>query len=251
MGESMRLTLIGSGDAFSSGARLQTCFHVRTGKGAFLIDCGATVLVGLKRHQVDPDTIDTIYITHLHGDHFAGLVWFLMYAFYVTRRTAPLTIAGPEGIEARVKAASEALFPGSYNVSRRHPLTYVEYRLDTPMRIGEALVTAREVSHPSGAPSCALRLEVAGRTLAYSGDTEWTENLIRCGEGADLYITECYAFDKPVRYHLDWKTLQPNLARIGAKRILITHMNEDMLAQRTLLAAAGVLAAEDGLTLDV
>ena len=93
--------------------------------------------------------------------------------------------------------------------------------------------------------------EAGGRTLAYSGDTEWTEALVASGERADLFITECYAYDRPVRYHLDWKTLQPNLARIGAKRIMVTHMNEDMLAHRELLAAAGVLAAEDGLTLDV
>ena len=105
----MKLTMIGSGDAFGSGGRLQTCFHVETARGAFLIDCGATVMIGINRQKIDPNTIGTIYISHLHGDHFAGLVWFLMHAYYVSRRTEPLTIAGPVGIEERYVAATEAL----------------------------------------------------------------------------------------------------------------------------------------------
>lgn len=226
----MKLTMIGSGDAFGSGGRLQTSFHVTTPQGAFLIDCGATALIGLQRQGIDPNGIETICISHLHGDHFAGLVWFLMHALYVSRRTEPLTIAGPPGLEDRIKAASEVLFPGSTGVTRRHELRFVEYVVGSAMKIGDADVTAFEVSHPSGAPSCALRLEFAGKVIAYSGDTEWVENLVPCGRGADLFIVECYGYDRPVRYHLNWQTLQPNLSRIGAKRVLLTHMNNDMLA---------------------
>lgn len=247
----MKLTLIGSGDAFGSGGRLQTCFHVVAAEGVFLIDCGATALIGLKRQNLDPDAIGTIYITHLHGDHFSGLVWFLMHAYYVTRRTRPLLVAGPAGIEARVRAASEVLFPGSGNLAWRHPLEYVEYPRGAASRIGCADVAAFEVCHPSGAPSYALRIEASGRTLAYSGDTEWVDSLVPCAAGADLYITECYAYDRPLRYHLDWRSLAPRLAGLGARRVLITHMNEEMLAHRSEVEAAGALIAEDGLSLDV
>ena len=247
----MKLTMIGSGDAFGSGGRLQTCFHVETARGAFLIDCGATVMIGINRQKIDPNTIGTIYISHLHGDHFAGLVWFLMHAYYVSRRTEPLTIAGPVGIEERYVTATEAMFPKSSGIKRRHEVAFVEYRVGTPMPIGPATVTAYEVSHPSGAPSCALRLEADGRTLSYSGDTEWVEGLIPCAEGADLFIVECYGYDKPVPYHTNWATLSPNLARLGAKRVLITHMNDDMLARREEARATGALLAEDGLVVDI
>ena len=247
----MRLTMIGSGDAFGSGGRLQTCFHVATGEGAFLIDCGATALIGLNRQGIDPNTIGTIYITHLHGDHFSGLVWFLMHANFMSRRTEPLTIAGPPGIEKRLWAASEVLFPGSSSNSRRYELTFVEYDIGPPMQIGPATVTAYEVRHPSGAPSCALRLESGGRTLSYSGDTEWVEALIPCATGADLFIAECYGYDKSVPYHTNWKTLEQNLPRLGASRVLITHMNAQMLARHEEARAAGVLVAEDGLEVDV
>lgn len=247
----MKLTMIGSGDAFGSGGRLQTCFHVDTAKGGFLIDCGATVLIGLNRQRIDPNSIRTIYISHLHGDHFSGLVWFLMHAYYISRRTQLLTIAGPSGIAERYRAATEVLFPGSSGIRRRHEVEFVEYRIGAPMEIGQATVTAYEVSHPSGAPSCALRFEADGRTLSYSGDTEWVDGVLPCADGADLFIAECYGYDKPVPYHTNWKTLAPNLARLGAKRVLITHMNDDMLAHQDEARATGVLLAEDGLTLDV
>ncbi|MCL4766273.1 MAG: MBL fold metallo-hydrolase [Hyphomicrobiaceae bacterium] len=247
----MKLTLLGSGDAFGSGGRLQTCYHVATGQDQFLIDCGATALIALSRHGMDPNAIRTIYISHLHGDHYSGLVWFLMHAYYVSRRSEPLVIAGPAGIEERVRAASEVLFPGSSGNRRRHELAFVVYRIGAPMPIGQATVTAYEVSHPSGAPSCALRIEAGGRTLAFSGDTEWVDSLVPCATGADLFIAECYGYDKPVPYHMTWKTLAPNLARLGAGRVLITHMNEHMLAHREEARAAGVLLAEDGLVVDV
>lgn len=247
----MKLTMIGSGDAFGSGGRLQTSFYVEAQEGTFLIDCGATTLIGLHRLKIDPNRIGTIYISHLHGDHFSGLVWFLMHAMYVARRTEPLTIVGPPGLEQRYLAASEILFPGSTSVERRYDVRFVEYRLGSTMRVGPAEVETFEVSHPSGAPSCALRFAVDGKVLSYSGDTEWVETLVPCGQNADLFIIECYGYDRPMRYHLNWRALEPNLARIGAKRVLLTHMNTDMLAHSEEARAAGLLIAEDGLVVDV
>lgn len=247
----MRLTFIGSGDAFGSGGRLQTCFHLDTGEGAFLVDCGATAMIGLNRLGLDANAISSIYISHLHGDHFAGLVWFLMHAHYVSRRTEPLLIAGPPGVEERYHAATEALFPGSGGIKRRHEVTFIEYDLEKPSRFGEATLTAYEVSHPSGAASCALRLEIGGKVLSYSGDTEWVESLIRCASGADLFIAECYDYDKRIPYHTSWATLASNLVQLGAKRVLVTHMNNAMLARQDEVRAAGALVAEDGLVIDI
>jgi len=247
----MKLMFIGSGDAFGSGGRLQTCFHVDTGEDAFLIDCGASAMIGLNRFGIDPNTISTIYISHLHGDHFSGLVWFLMHAYYVSKRAEPLTIAGPQGVEERYRAATEVLFPGSSGIKRKHDVTFVEYGIEQPTRIGPATLTGYEVSHPSGSMSCALRLEVGEKILSYSGDTQWVDNLIPCAEGADLFIAECYGYDKPVPYHTNWATLSANLPRLGAKRVLITHMNNDMLARQEEARAAGVLLAEDGLVVDI
>jgi ribonuclease BN (tRNA processing enzyme) len=250
----MRLTVVGCGDAFGSGGRLQTCYHVEvpgTPGTRFLIDCGATAIIGLNRLDLDPNSIPTIFISHLHGDHYAGLVWWLVHARHVAKRTVPLTVAGPPGIEARLNAAAEALFPGSMGVKRRYELAFRELRAEQRCEIGPVAVTPFEVSHPSGAPSYALRVEAEGKVLSFTGDSEWVESLVPAGRGADLYIMECYQFEAEPRYHMSWSTISPHLDRIGAKRVLLTHMAEGMLARRGEVADRRVVLAEDGLVVEI
>src|SRR6516165_12547464 len=113
----MQLRFIGCGDAFGSGGRYNTCFHVTGEKANFLIDCGASSLPALKRNGISADEIDLVMITHFHGDHFGGLP-FLMLDAQFSRRTRPLVIAGPQGIERRLEQVMEALFENS---SKREP----------------------------------------------------------------------------------------------------------------------------------
>jgi ribonuclease BN (tRNA processing enzyme) len=84
---------------------------------------------------------------------------------------------------------------------------------------------------------------VADRIIAYSGDTEWTETLIDVGRAADLLLSECYSFKGKPKFHLNYKTLKSNIERIEAKRVLLTHMGEDMLARLDQLT---IDAVEDG-----
>ncbi len=249
----MKLTIVGCGDAFGAGGRLQTGYLVDVGQDRFLIDCGATSIIGLNRLGIDPNTIATIFISHMHGDHFSGLVWWLLHTQHVAKRSAPLTVVGPPGIEARTFAAAEILFPGSSQVARRYDLIFKECHAGVPLTVGPATVTAWEVSHPSGAPSHALRFEVGAKILAFSGDTEWVEALVPVSAGADLFITECYAYDGPVRYHTSWEVLSKNLPRITAKRIMLTHMNASMLSRLAEIERQrpGILLAEDGLVVDI
>jgi len=249
----MRLTVVGSGDAFGSGGRLQTCYHLALSNGGeIVVDCGATTLLGFQKLGLDPGRVSTVLLSHLHGDHFAGLVWWLIHAVHVARRTAPLTIAGPPGTEARVLLAAETLFPGSTTTPRRFDLRFEEYAPGTPFVLEPGLeVVAREVSHPSGAPSCALRIGSGRRTLAFSGDTEWVDVLVPIAADADLFICECYGYDTPVRYHIDWRTLEARLPQLSARRILLTHMGAQMLTHLGEIAHPRVVLAEDGLVLDV
>lgn len=247
----MLLTIIGCGDAFGSGGRLQTCYHVQSGDTRFLIDCGATTLIGLERAGLNADAIPTIFLSHLHGDHFAGLCWWLLHAQHVTRRSAPLTVTGPAGTQARVAAAAEALFPGTSKIEWRFPLTYLEYTERVPLDVGPVRVTPFEVSHPAGAPPYALRFETGGKVLSFSGDTEWVEALVPASANADLHIAECYAYDGPVRYHTSWEVLSANLPRISAKRVMITHMNHDMLARCGEIRDPRILVAKDEMQIEI
>src|ERR1700739_530450 len=123
----MQLRFVGCGDALGPGGRANTCFHV-TGKSAnFLIDCGASSLPALKRLEIARDDIDLILITHFHGDHFGGLPFFLLDSQF-SRRTRPLVIAGPEGIEARLAQVMEALFEHSSKTKPKFDLSIVALR---------------------------------------------------------------------------------------------------------------------------
>jgi ribonuclease BN (tRNA processing enzyme) len=109
-------------------------------------------------------------------------------------------------------------------------------------------VTPFAVVHPSGAPAHALRIEDAGRVVTYSGDTEWTEALVEAARGADLFVCEAYTFERPIKYHLHWATLAAHRARLECRRLIVTHMSDDMLGR---VGGLDVEAADDGLVVTV
>jgi len=240
---SMKLQFLGSGDAFGSGGRLNTCFYVRDQNGAFLVDCGASSMIAIRKFGVDPNAIRAVLITHLHGDHFGGLPFFILDAQLVSRRTAPLTVAGPPGLRDRLTTALENFFPGSTKVERRFPIDIRELEPRVAHDVEGIEVTPYVVRHACGAPPFALRLKVDGKVLCYSGDTEWVDDLREAAQDADLFIVETYFYDKQVKFHLDYATLARHLPEIGAKRVILTHMSPDMLAR---VAPSGCEMADDG-----
>lgn len=247
----MKLTIVGSGDAFGSGGRTNTCFFLQTAKATLLVDCGASALPALKGQGVPLNDIDAVVLSHLHGDHFGGLPFLLLDARFLSKREKPLLIAGPPGTRERLTVAMEAFFPKSstskWNFDWRVAEIAVGVETDV---LGHALTTT-EVIHQSGAPSTALRLSDGEKTFAYSGDTEWTDALLSIACGADLFICECYAYAGKLTGHMSWEILKERLGDLGAKRTMITHMNPTMLAKTDEAKAAGVLVAADGLTLEL
>src|ERR1700758_3066948 len=115
----MHLQFVGSGDAFGSGGRFNTCFHVVSEELNFLIDCGASSLVAMKRLRIDPTAIDLIVLTHYHADHCGGVPFFILDAEFVARRTRPLTIAGPAPVKEWFAQLLETAFAGSSRTAKR------------------------------------------------------------------------------------------------------------------------------------
>jgi ribonuclease BN (tRNA processing enzyme) len=244
----MRVQFVGCGDAFGSGGRQNTCFHVTGASINCLIDCGASSLPALKRCGIARNDIDLILITHFHGDHFAGLPFFLLDAQF-SRRSRPLVIAGPEGIETRFVQVMEALFENSSKTRQKFELSVLSLKPEQTRSFGAVTVTPYSVVHgESGGPFLGYRLEAEGRVLAYTADTEWTETLVPLGRDADLFIAEAYTYEKDVRNHLSLKALEAHLARIRPKRLILTHMSDDMLSRLDRLSCA---AARDGMIVDV
>ena len=221
---------------------------VERARGNLLIDCGASTMVALRRLEIDPNTIDTICISHLHGDHFGGLPFFILDSQFYSRRRTPLTLVGPPGFGERLRQAMELFFPGSADAVRKFETIVHEIPPGATMTVDEMIVSAFEVRHACGAPALALRLGVDGKTIAYSGDSEWTDALIEAGRDADLFIVEALSFDKRISQHLDYASFLANEARIGARRILLTHFGPEMLAR---LPDARHETASDGLILDI
>jgi ribonuclease BN (tRNA processing enzyme) len=249
----MQVRFVGCGDAFGSGGRFQACIllHALGHNGDVLLDCGASSLIALKQQGQDPNEIGLVLLSHLHGDHFGGLP-FLILDGQFAHRTRPLHVAGPAGVGERVQAAMEVLFPGSTRVQRRFQVHFHELADRQPLRLDleptELAVIPFVVVHASGAPALALRVTWQGHTIAYTGDTEWTEALVELAQGADLLIAEGYTNQRKIRFHLDVASLQQHAGRLAARRVILTHLSAELLSRADELAWE---TASDGMTLEL
>jgi ribonuclease BN (tRNA processing enzyme) len=241
----MHLQFVGCGDAFGSGGRFNTCFHLVGNQINALIDCGATSLVAMNKLAINRNDIDTIFISHFHADHIAGLPFFLLEANYVSKRARPLTIVGPPGLKSRFPEIMECGFPGTKALKLSFALTLKELEIGKRNDVGRVGVTPFHVVHDDRAGPClGFRFEVEGKVIAFSGDTEWTDTLIDVGRQADLFICEAYSRDKPIATHMALSMLERHLDQIRPKRLILTHMSDDMLARR---AEVPYETAEDGM----
>ena len=204
--------------------------------------------MALKAAAIRPDEIATILVSHLHGDHFGGIPFFVLDAQLVSKRTRPLVVVGPPGTATRLEETMEVLFPGSSRVRRRFALEVRELPERERLELGSLAVTGFPVVHFSGAASYAVRVEWGGRVITYSGDTEWTPALIEAAADADLFVCEAYYFDKVMKFHLDYRTLREHRQDFRCGRILLTHMNEDLLRR---LDEVEMETAFDGLRLQL
>jgi len=232
MSHPVKLTCVGTGDAFGSGGRLNSCYHLDTGRQRILLDCGCSSLIGLQRCGLAPGELDAVIISHLHGDHFGGIPFLFLEGKFVSRRQRPLTLIGPPGLQDQVERALEALYPGAIGKGVGFPLQYSVLDPDRAIPLGDLLIRCCRVLHGSSTEAFALRVEVAGRSLCYTGDTEWTDQLPPLVAGADLLIAECFAFSEAIASHLDYQTLKKRSAELACRRLVLTHPGPEMLARR-------------------
>jgi len=230
----LEVQFLGSGDAFSSGGRFHTCILVSSNATRFLVDCGASSMVAMRRFGVEPNDLEMILITHLHGDHYGGLPFFMLDARLVSRRTQPLRLVGPPGLEVRYRQLMEALFAGTSQAKPKFPLVFEELQpgqvFSYMAHSGEEIqVEPFEVAHSSGSLSFAYRIACGDKKLAYTGDTSWCEGIVQAAKETDLLITECCSYEKELRNHLNYQTLQAHREELKTPRIIYTHMNMDML----------------------
>lgn len=240
------ITFIGTSDAFGAGGRRQTAILLRSAEGGLLLDCGPTTCTGLAALGIPRDAVDAIAVSHFHGDHFAGIPLLLLAARYEDQRTRPITVAGPPGIERRLRELAVAMSHPFGGPEWSYPISFVELAPGSERRVGPAQLSAFPVHHNPEACPTGLAAALAGRRLVYSGDTGWFDGLGEHVRGADLFVCECTFHDRPYAFHLNWRQLAERRAELPARRLVVTHLGSEMSELRGKL---DVETADDGLRL--
>jgi ribonuclease BN (tRNA processing enzyme) len=239
---------VGSGDSFGSGGRFQTCILVDGPQSRFAIDFGTSSLIALAQQGIEHNSIDAILLTHLHGDHCGGVPFLLMDAMLSAKRARPLVIAGPRDLQRRMGEIREALFPGSGVMTPKFAVTWLEMEPGRPHHVLDFVVTPQPARHTAETNPTAIRVEVGGKVVAYTGDTEWTDDVAKVAAGADLFIAESYFYDKPIKWHLNYPAIAALRDTLGARRVILTHMSREMLEHSDSVPEE---CAHDGLVVSV
>jgi ribonuclease BN (tRNA processing enzyme) len=245
----VRVTILGAGDAFASHGHFQAGYVIETGDKKILMEAGPALLPALKRAGFDPADFDMVLISHLHGDHFAGLPFLILDYMWENKLKRPLTIAGPKRLEQRTWTLFETMFRNfpEERVARKLKFVVLEPR-KTKSFDGVELSTIR-TPHTKPDVSLAFRLRVDGKTVVFSGDTGWTEELVPFAEGADLFICECTYFESAhLNFHLNYPQLAELRPRFKVGRMVLTHLGREVLDRRR---EVGIGTAVDGMRIEV
>jgi ribonuclease Z len=170
---------------------------VQAGGKALLFDAGRGCLQRLRQLKLEYDTLDAIFFTHLHSDHIVGLPDSWLTGSVISGREIPLDVFGPEG----TKNMTDYLAKGyGYDIKIRtqgDKTTAEGFRLMTT-DIKEGIVnekagvkvTAFLVDHFQVAPAFGYKITYGGHSVVLSGDTRYSENLIKFAKGTDLLVHE-------------------------------------------------------------
>jgi len=244
----MRVTVLGAGDAFSSGGRRQSGYLVEVGTTGFLLDCGTTTLLALKTLGIGTERVDFIAISHLHGDHFGGLPFLFLEYVYEKPRTKPLVITGPPGLEKRVRDLHRAMYRELSDRPLCFPLRFHELTPGQAAIVCGVELMPFAVPHQENEISLGYRVAAAGKTLLYSGDCGWNENLVQYSQNTDLCICECCYFHTQVSFHISYPKIAQESRRMGCKRLLLSHIGREVLER---MEEVTLECAYDGMVLDV
>lgn len=244
----MKLHILGCGDAFGSGGRNHSGYLVDACDRVFLLDCGPTTLLAMKRAGLDPRRLDVVFLSHLHGDHFAGLPFLFIEYLYERPRRSPLQVAGPPGTEERVRRLFGVMYGSGLSAKRLPPTRFHVLRPEKKKVIQGISVFPFRVPHQEREVSLALKVGYRGKHILFSGDSAWSELFVTHACGADLFLCECSFYDREGSNHMNYRTLRNHLSRLQCKQIVLTHLGEEMLTRRNKISFT---LAEDGMVVEI
>jgi ribonuclease BN (tRNA processing enzyme) len=240
------VVFVGTSDAFGAGGRRQSALLVRAPNGGALLDCGTTTSTGLAALGIAREEIDTIVVSHFHGDHFGGIPALLLGALYEDERRKPLRVAGPQGIERRVHQLASAM---GYAIEERDwsfAIEYFELAPERPTEIGPVQVCSFETHHQPHTHPHGMVVTAGRQKIGYSGDTGWFDDLPRRVSGVDLFVCECTYAVAGFEFHLNHQALVAHKPKFDCGRMVLTHLGSEMSSRRGDCAFE---TADDGLTI--
>lgn len=251
------MTVMGSADAFNSAGRGHSCYALERPHGVAMVDFGCTALHRLKAQGLGTSQVRAVFFTHLHGDHIGGFPLLYIDALFHSRRTDPLVVMGPVHTEARLRELTDFVFPGVMAYPRPFSWTVTELRPGQQARWDGLTVQAFAADHmdPPDLPLCLRITDEAGAVVGFSGDTAMTDGLREAAAGADLLVAECTGLTHPCGRHCAWEDWEQEMPRLGARRLLLTHLSDAVRAEAEADRLRGpdsldLAFAEDGMVLE-
>ncbi len=236
-GAPVTVTLLGTGDAFASFGRSQSGYLIDAPGGRILMEAGPGLLQALKSNGVSTDSFDLLLISHLHGDHFAGLPFLILDYMWETPRKKLLTIAGPAKLEQRTWLLTRAMFPHFELDKIKRKLKFVVLEPGSSTRLGKFKVSAIRSPHTKPEISLSIRIDVGGKSIVFSGDSGWNDELVELSAGADLFLCECTYYESAhLKFHLNYPLLAANRDKFKVRRLVLTHLGREVLSREDEIA---------------
>lgn len=238
----MEIILTGTGSPLPDAERAGPSTLIKAGDTHLLVDAGRGVVMRLAGAGSSPSQLAAVLITHLHSDHICALNDIITMHWVLTVGEGTLAIYGPRGTQQFVERQLSALeLDVGYRIAHHDPLTdgpkVKVHELDPGDRfeIGGVGVLADATEHAPVKPTLGFRFEHDGATAALAGDTIPCEGLDRLVRGVDAYVQTVVRRDllEPIPnpmvqdildYHSSLVDAAQTAARVGAERLVLTHM---------------------------
>ncbi|MGZ4538820.1 MAG: MBL fold metallo-hydrolase [Blastococcus sp.] len=231
----MRLTVVGCSGSGPGPTSPASCYLVEHDGYGLLLDLGNGAFGGLQA-VADPDSIDAVFLSHLHADHCLDVAPFVVWHRYSGRATGGrVPMYAPVGAERRLAMAYDLDGDGLTDVFDFVPVGPGAFE------IGPFAAEIVRTVHPI---ECyAIRLTAGGRSLVYTGDTGPSEDVIALARGADVLLAEAAhppGPGLPPGLHLTGREAGEHASAAGAKRLLLTHIPAWVDSIGQLFAASAV-----------